>query len=119
MKIRKGFVSNSSSSSFICDICGGSEGGYDVCLSDVDMICCESGHIFHTSCLKSYDGSDKTNEYGDLSDEICPICNLKKLDASDIIAFGKKQYGWDNDTAIKDIRDKFKSFSELRLWLKS
>ena len=50
MRKRLGFVSNSSSSSFICDVCGGVEGGYDVCLDDVDMSCCIRDHDFHNHC---------------------------------------------------------------------
>lgn len=46
MKFRTSFVTNSSSSSFVCDICGNSEGGYDVGLSDVGMMACEHGHTF-------------------------------------------------------------------------
>lgn len=46
MKIRKGFVSNSSSSSFTCDICGEDISGYDVCLSEAEMSECVNGHIF-------------------------------------------------------------------------
>ena len=34
---RKGWVSNSSSSSFICDVCGEVASGYDACLSDFEM----------------------------------------------------------------------------------
>ncbi len=45
-KIRNGFVSNSSSSSFICDFCGYNESGFDLCLSDVNMSQCEKGHTF-------------------------------------------------------------------------
>jgi len=37
MKIRQGFVSNSSSSSFTCDVCGEEVSGYDVCLSEAEM----------------------------------------------------------------------------------
>ena len=50
MRKRFGFISNSSSSSFICDVCGGAEGGYDVCLDDVNMTCCVKGHEFHNYC---------------------------------------------------------------------
>ena len=46
MKIRNGFVSNSSSSSFICEVCGQDASGYDMCLSDAEMYECVNGHIF-------------------------------------------------------------------------
>lgn len=48
MKFRSGFVTNSSSSSYVCEICGASEGGYDYCLSDAGMFECEHGHTFCT-----------------------------------------------------------------------
>ena len=46
MKIRMGFVSNSSSSSFICDITGQIESGMDICLNDAEMSMCVNGHTF-------------------------------------------------------------------------
>ena len=46
MKIRSSFVTNSSSSSYICEVCGGVESGYDMCLSDANMVECENGHVF-------------------------------------------------------------------------
>lgn len=51
MKIRKGFVSNSSSSSFVCEICGESEGGYDLSPRDANMACCENNHYMCLSHL--------------------------------------------------------------------
>ncbi len=48
MKIRKGFVSNSSSSSFVCDICGANESGWDMGLEDAGMSSCANGG--HTFC---------------------------------------------------------------------
>lgn len=46
VKIRKSFVSNSSSSSFICDVCGETFSGMDLSYGDVDCHTCVSGHIF-------------------------------------------------------------------------
>ena len=52
MKVRNGFVSNSSSSSFVCDVCGAIESGYDASLEDFDMQECVNGHEFHTDCME-------------------------------------------------------------------
>ena len=46
MKFRKDFVTNSSSSSFVCEICGRTESGYDMIASDAEMYECVNGHTF-------------------------------------------------------------------------
>lgn len=46
MKFRKDFVTNSSSSSYVCEICGRSESGYDLGLSECEMMECVNGHVF-------------------------------------------------------------------------
>ena len=46
MKVRINYVSNSSSSSFVCNVCGHSESGYDCSAQDLGMCQCENGHIF-------------------------------------------------------------------------
>ena len=46
MKIRSGFVSNSSSSSFICTVCGETYAGMDASASDFEMTECINGHCF-------------------------------------------------------------------------
>ena len=55
MKIRNGFVSNSSSSSFICDVCGQDVSGWDMSLSEAEMYECENGHIFCEHHALSYE----------------------------------------------------------------
>jgi hypothetical protein len=49
MKIRMGFVTNSSSSSYTCVICGECASGMDIDLRDWDMAVCVRGHEFCTS----------------------------------------------------------------------
>lgn len=46
MKFRTSFVTNSSSSSYVCEICGRSESGWDLGLSECEMMECVNGHIF-------------------------------------------------------------------------
>lgn len=80
MKIRKGFVSNSSSSSFVCCITGATEGGYDVSLYDCGMVECEKGHTFiyhnYPEVVDWCDSNDNHYGYG-ISEEVCPVCNGK------------------------------------------
>ena len=46
MKYRSDFVTNSSSSSYTCDICGRTESGWDMGLSEAEMVECVNGHTF-------------------------------------------------------------------------
>jgi len=56
MKIRTCFVSNSSSSSCICDLCGRSETGWDLSLLDAEMVEYINGHtICQDEMMEEYD----------------------------------------------------------------
>jgi len=70
MKIRKGFVSNSSSSSFVCDVCHHDESGWDLCLSEAEMSECVNGHVF----CDSHADKDAWNFYDLPLDEKRTIC---------------------------------------------
>lgn len=77
MKIRKGFVSNSSSSSYTCEVCGNTESGMDIghgCGDEgTGMFDCENGH---TVCTQHGIGVTK-GSWNDNFDEIL-LENYKK-----------------------------------------
>jgi hypothetical protein len=53
MKIRNGFVSNSSSSSFVCEICGHCAEVYGGQMDDYKMSICENDHVICDEHIKS------------------------------------------------------------------
>jgi hypothetical protein len=110
MKIRMGFVSNSSTSTFICDICGGTEAGMDLCLSDCDMSRCENGHIYHNDCNKT-----KISSEDDIN---CPFCNLDDVTDWDVIAYLLKKFNVTRKGLEEEIKQKFSSFEEFEKYLK-
>ena len=99
MKIRLGFVSNSSSSSYTCDICGHLYAGFDVSIEDGYMAMCENGHIFCIDCLtekerkKFYSFVEKVDKEDNLCidanyscpSRICPLCNFREVANRDIV----------------------------------
>lgn len=55
MKYRKDFVTNSSSSSYVCDICGADASGWDMGLAEAEMVECVNGHTFCESHITMND----------------------------------------------------------------
>ena len=91
MKYRKGFVTNSSSSSFICDVCGAVEGGYDMGMEDANMYQCENGHMFCESHLlpagEPAEDEDDDFERSEAPAIRCPICQFKAIKVEDAFKF--------------------------------
>ena len=135
MKTRKGFVSNSSSSSFICDICGKTASGFDISPCDFDMALCENGHIFcydhavdiESPCKVHYKYSDEDVEYdnmfeaeaheGEVPRQYCPICNFKELATGDCLKY-LALTGRDRNAILKEIKERFKTYKEFEDFLK-
>lgn len=85
MKIRNGFVSNSSTSSFICEICGENNVGRDLCLSECDMFECEFGHVMcNEHAIGDLITSEGEEDSYDVVHTSCPICNFDEPSYSDL-----------------------------------
>lgn len=108
MKIRTGFVSNSSSTSFTCDICGNSETGMDSCtVEDYGFYRCINGHII---CQEEAIGTEiehedyeDTGEYS-IKETNCPICQFLAISNPDIKRYLKKTRGVDEKEAFDEIK---------------
>ena len=112
MKNRNGFVSNSSSSSFICEVCGEAEAGMDASLEDFDMCECENHHIFHNSeMVEGYEPKEKDDEDDDGENYVdeagCPICTMKVIRDADILRFVYQNYKTERKT-LEDLMRKTK-----------
>lgn len=122
MKTRQGFVSNSSTSSFICCKCGEIEGGFDSCLSDCEMIECEKGHEIHFSCLEGWD--DHESEMKDEDEDVllskyCPMCKMEIISKEDVLAFCLQKLDASRDDIVKEMQKKFKTYASMKKTLKT
>lgn len=101
MKKRNGFVSNSSTSSFICEVCGHTETGYDCGVEEAGMCMCVNEHTFcldekvkppKTVQTDMFDASRERDEDEDdgsayeVPESVCPICSFTVFSASDLAA---------------------------------
>lgn len=76
MKTRNGFVSNSSSSSYVCDITGEAFEVQDACFRDAGLAQCEAGHYFQTRFLVPYTPSYPTKEV--MLNSLCEVTDSKR-----------------------------------------
>jgi len=117
MKIRNGFVSNSSTTSFTCDSCGGTEAGMDLCLREVEMVECAAGHCIHMSCL---DGLSKEtgidyemaeDKYGEELLSNCPFCEFHVISAEEEL---RQRRAWPGAPSTEEILEKLRKVSNCK-----
>lgn len=108
MKVRHGFVSNSSSSSFICNVCGSECSGMDMGLQDAEMYECENGHTFcYDHIVKDLpEGAteDDDFDYYEIKNEYCPICMLKVVSDDDLVEYLVKSTGITKSTVFEQVK---------------
>ena len=127
MKVRRGFVSNSSSSSYTCEVCNETHSGWDLCIDDAGMFECENGHIIHEDCSKtfehpsreSFEDEDAYYEYRyGVSSIMCPICTLEVIPDQEVARYLLNKYDLRKEDIKKEIREEFDSLNDMWLWRK-
>ena len=108
MKIRAGFVSNSSSSSFIWDVCGHDASGWDLGLDDAGMVECRRGHII----CDSHVNAEVVDRYSVCSLS-CPCCQLDNPTDHAIISYLLYKCGKTLKEIKKEIKDTFGTSDRL------
>ena len=109
MKTRNSLVSNSSSSSFVCCICGGIEAATDdQCMSDFDMDVCINRHEIHNDCKK---------QFSNLTINDCPICSLQALTDYEELQFMRKLISATPESNLEKVQSLFKTYFDFRKYL--
>jgi len=103
MKFRKGFVSNSSTSSFTCEVCDRKEVFWDGCdVRDYGLMYCDNEHLI---CEEHALGDKKPGDsYSHLSSECCPICQFEVISVHDLNSYLKKITGIKEDEVFQKIK---------------
>lgn len=114
LKYRTSFVTNSSSSSYICEICNEIFDGYDLTMQEVGLVCCENGHVMcaeHVKRLDSYEEYFSFSNYVNIFDdyEVCKkilkkgkeFFDSRKIDA-DKLGFPITTFLYQLDNPTKD-----------------
>jgi len=128
MKIRKGFVSNSSSSSFVCDVCGEQASGWDMSYSEAEMVCCKRGHDFCDKHLLGKNTLDflQDEEREDFDEdwryetptEFCPVCQMDVILDRELTMYFLKTVGKTEDEFAQELKGKFKTYDEFLAFIK-
>lgn len=130
MKIRMDFVTNSSSSSYVCEICGEIESGMDLSFAECyDLTACEEGHTFckrHITNKEPYELITPNDENGfdDCMDPVvpkshCPICQLDVVATDDFRSYLVKLTGISRDKLPAELKAAFVTYDKFQEYLRS
>lgn len=124
VKKRNYFVSNSSSSSFICEICGRTETGFDASLRDYEYVECVNGHTFCQEelldgleeYLEAHEETDEgyCNGTYDIPEKFCPICSFIEPSYPELQQYFLKTTSITTDEVFQEIKKVNKRRKVLR-----
>ena len=114
MKIRLGFVSNSSSSSYICDVCGEERSGYDFGLREAEMYSCMNDHTF----CEEHAITDPGDARYEVADKYCPCCNFNVLADGDLKDFIFAVLRTTQRELATVFKSQFKTYDEFSAFIK-
>lgn len=97
MKRRSGFVSNSSSCSFVCQLCGQTEEGWDWEETCGDIIRCERGHLL---CREHFSFKETEVDPENVPTKFCPLC---RADVNSLKEYLIKKRGLSVDEIIEEM----------------
>jgi hypothetical protein len=114
MKIRQGFVSNSSSSSFLCCVCNTLETGWDGQYAFETCMCTREHEFCSTHKLSvELTAEEKENCWASAHPKECPICMLKKIPSRDLVLYLLKRNTLKREDILKEIERSFKDYDEF------
>lgn len=121
MKKRYGFVSNSSSSSFICCVSNESVEIDDSCdIGDYGLVRCENNHVFFTEYVVNKenlnDDSYTQNKYEEivLKECHCPLCSLSIIKDNVLLDYILFKYSLNKETLVNEIKRDYTSLNHFK-----
>jgi hypothetical protein len=116
MKIRSGFVSNSSSSSFVCDLCSETESAWE---TPEEWVYCKNDHWLCYECApeipeKNEDVDDDEDSDYSLPSLLCPFCTFQALRDRDMKRYLQKKYQINEDLVFTEVKKANKRRRVLR-----